>query len=300
MGLAWYLLIKQVVQRQIELDAVKQLGHFFAILAATKSFRRCLVEHRAETCVNQVFFAFLFFTLQVFFVLALDFPFPALTLQLIALAVVVFTPQVPEFPQKFLHKPPAFLGIGDIFQHLFGMTGQFRREDAGQPATDFQPIRLIFQIIGSFDHPVQFFTRLLMPKPFLMAALLPFGQILFGDGPSAELFFEDFLHAWQFIEPLHQFLARFTILQPAAQIVADGFGQSPDFSNVRVAHDFSAVATANELAVKFPQGRGFYEFHINAIRHAGMAEGLVAGVELDEQRVTIKADGADGSRIDQY
>ena len=50
----------QTFQRQIEPEAVKQLGHFFAILAATKCFRHCLVVHRAETYVNQVFLVLLF------------------------------------------------------------------------------------------------------------------------------------------------------------------------------------------------------------------------------------------------
>ena len=44
-----------------------------------------------------------------------------------------------------------------------------------------------------------------------MAALFPFGKVLFCDSASAKLFLEDSLHAGQTIEPFHQFLALFTI-----------------------------------------------------------------------------------------
>jgi hypothetical protein len=39
----------------------------------------------------------------------------ALALQLIAFAVVVFVPQMPEFVQNFLKTLPAFFGVGDVF-----------------------------------------------------------------------------------------------------------------------------------------------------------------------------------------
>jgi len=50
-----------------------------------------------------------------------------------------------------------------------------------------------------------------LPQPFRMAALFPFGKVLFCDSASAKLFLEDSLHAGQTIEPFHQFLALFTI-----------------------------------------------------------------------------------------
>ena len=41
----------------------------------------------------------------------------------------------------------------------------------------------------------------LAAQPFGVAALLPLGEVLLGDGASAELFFEEFLNVWQAVEP---------------------------------------------------------------------------------------------------
>jgi hypothetical protein len=46
------------------------------------------------------------YVFQVFLVLALNFPIPAFTLQLNALTVVVFVPEMPERSQNFLQLPP--------------------------------------------------------------------------------------------------------------------------------------------------------------------------------------------------
>src|SRR5208282_2433966 len=60
---------------------------------------------------------------------------------------------------------------------------------------------------------------------------------------------------------------------------------------------FSAVATANVLAVISGHGRGVHECLINVIRNVRVIV-FASGVEFDGQRVTVVADCADGGGVD--
>ncbi|MGO8679047.1 MAG: hypothetical protein ACLQVX_24675, partial [Limisphaerales bacterium] len=91
-------------------------------------------------------------------------------------------------------------------------------------------MRRLIEVIGLFGELAGQGTGFLLAQPFRVAALLPFGEILFVDGAAAEMLFEDVLNGGQAIEPFDQFFALFAVFDAAAQVVADAFWQPGDFS----------------------------------------------------------------------
>jgi hypothetical protein len=77
-----------------------------------------------------------------------------------------------------------------------GLEGATEREGerGGKPAGGDFEVGDGFEVGAFFSHELKHFSGLLELEPFLVAALLPFAEILFGDGASAEVFVQHALH----------------------------------------------------------------------------------------------------------
>lgn len=62
----------------------------------------------------------------------------------------------------------------------------------------------------------------------------------------------------------------------------------------------STVAARDMTDVITSQGCGLHQSDIDRRRHAGMGVDGIAGVELDEQMVSVVVHGADGRTVDEY
>ena len=82
-------------------------------------------------------------------------------------------------------------------------------------------------LVGKFTETVASFF---LQQPFLKSAVTPGGEVVFGDGATAEAVEEDGLDFGQRVEPRDKFPTKRAVVEATIKFVADGGGQAGDFS----------------------------------------------------------------------
>jgi hypothetical protein len=133
---------------------------------------------------------------------------------------------------------PAFFQIRLRHHPDIGQLGELFGQQDAQPIADGFLVSGVLQVPSMFFEGPHQINGLLSPEPFLMAASLPFREILFGDVPAIKILLEDRLDVWLFIEPSDGFLTGPAVLDLSAKLVTDGFGEAGDFAIALRAHKF--------------------------------------------------------------
>jgi hypothetical protein len=74
---------------------------------------------------------------------------------------------------------------------------------------------------------------LILEEPVAVAALFPFGKVLFGDGTVFEVSGEDGFDVGERVEPGEDGFGGNTVVEFEVELFADGVGEARDFSDAR-------------------------------------------------------------------
>ena len=127
---------------------------------------------------------FFLLALERRFLLPIHFRFQFSRWNLGAHGPVVIEPQLGQLPLDFAEALPAFFRVGLLLQKGGRQASKFGREQAGKPVADFLSIRGFIQVFGLLGEQARQGKGFLLPQPFGVAALLPLGEVLLGDGAS--------------------------------------------------------------------------------------------------------------------
>jgi len=196
------------------------------------------------------------------FVFAVDLPGPLVALDGGEDGAVVVAAEAREFAVDLAEALPSGLGIEGLIEERGGQAGEFDGDEGGEAVADLAAVGGSFEFGGLLGELGDEGKGFLLAEPIEVAGLLPIGEVLFGNGASVELGFEDFLDLGEAAEPFDEVFAGFAVFEAVAQLVADFPGQSGDFTDAGGDHKASwvwgRIKTVREQkeTKRRPQGRG--------------------------------------------
>ena len=137
---------------------------------------------------------------------------------------------------------PALFGVRVFIEHGLGEADEFDRDHGGEMVAERLGAGGLVDGLGDgldlLDELGAEDAGFLEAEPVLMAALAPFGEVLFGDGVAIEIFFEDFLNFFGSVEPGDDFGAGLAVFEASAEFMAIVFGETGDFAGAGGVHMF--------------------------------------------------------------
>jgi hypothetical protein len=141
-----------------------------------------------------------------------------------------------------------------IFDHiqLVHVIEQFGNHYAFDPATE---AGLGFEVRIFFCEMQNSGAGFPVAKPIMVTAVTPFGNVVLGDGPAAEVLGQHGFDFGQLIEPGDGVFAEDSVEQLLIQLFADGFGEAGDFTGSGfhnfLSADFEEVRRLNSRCLTF-------------------------------------------------
>jgi hypothetical protein len=225
----------QMVVRLVVVDAVNHFSQDFGGLAGTHGFEALNLgapSERFEQFLDELGSSFLLAAFFFGFGGLLEFPLALFALEGHALGAVVFAAQTGQFAVDVAEALPAFFGVGFGFEELGGETGHFGGEDGGEVVAEFGAVGGLVQVLGVFGEVGGGVAGVFAAEPLEVAGLAPVGEVLGGDGAAGELFFEEAVDLGLAVEPVDKLAGGVGVFEAAAQLRAEGMGETADFAGV--------------------------------------------------------------------
>ena len=127
---------------------------------------------------------------------------------------------------------PALFGIFHFVEFIDGL-GEFYDQVGAEIIGDVGAVAggsLLIERATLFEEFVPLGAAFASVGPIGVAAETPIGEVVFGEGASAEFFGEDALDFGQGVEPGEEFGAVGAVFEAMVEFIADGFGEAGDFS----------------------------------------------------------------------
>ena len=150
-------------------------------------------------------------------------------------AVVIAT-EAGELLVDFAETIPALFGVLMFIEHGLGEVDKFGGEEGGEAVGEAFVAELIGEFAGVFDELGGEGEGLLLAEPVLIAALAPFGEVLFRDLGINEEVCQDGLGDAVLIEPFEDFGAGFAVFEADIDFFAGVFGEAGDFAGAGGVH----------------------------------------------------------------
>jgi len=139
---------------------------------------------------------------------------------------------------------PTLFGILHFVEFIDGL-GEFHDQKGAEIIGDVGAVAvgsLLVEGATLFEEFVPLGAAIASVGPIGVAAEPPIGEVLFGEGASAEFFGEDALDFGQGVEPGEEFRAVGAVIEAVVEFIADEFGEAGDFSGAGF-HGKSFLAT---------------------------------------------------------
>ena len=125
-------------------------------------------------------------------------------------AVVVAMLEADEVAGDFAEAFPTFVAVGDFVEGV-EVFGHFGEDEAGEVFEEVFGAFVSYEFCALFVHVLESILAVPVAEPIFVAAMAPFGEVLFGDGFAGEVFVERFPGFGQFVEPREQGGAEFAV-----------------------------------------------------------------------------------------
>ncbi|MGA3267722.1 MAG: hypothetical protein ABSE16_12970 [Verrucomicrobiota bacterium] len=215
--------------REVFLEFKYAGGHHAGAIVAAKMFRMGLQFLAGVKAVEFILPLLLAGALGDGGVFGLHLPLPALAIGAGLQGAMVVAADLGQLAEDLAEALPAVRRGGFVGEQFSADFDQFDGEEAGEAVADFQAAG-VGELGLIFDQGGDPLAGILLAEPIEVAAGLPFGEVLLADGASAELAVEDFADLVRLVEPVDEAFAGFAVLEAAVEFVADGVGETGDFS----------------------------------------------------------------------
>ena len=135
-----------------------------------------------------------------------------------------------EFAGEVLESSPAIVGICDLLQGGQGLA-DFKDEEAAHGFMGVVATVVGVGFGGLFGEAIEPFESLLVPKPILIAAAAPFGEVLVGNGFAGEKVGEDGLGFREMVQPFENGASEFAVVKALIKLFTDFGGEAGDFAD---------------------------------------------------------------------
>jgi hypothetical protein len=114
-------------------------------------------------------------------------PIQTLAFELEVQGAAILAPHPGQFAVDLAETLPALFQVRLLFDKGQGHLGQLQGQDAGEAVAEGQAVGRAVNVAGLLGELFGQPEGLLLAQPVLMAAGLPFGEVLFGDGAAVKL-----------------------------------------------------------------------------------------------------------------
>ena len=135
-----------------------------------------------------------------------------------------------EVAGDFAEALPAFAAVAK-FVKVVEVFGHFGKDDAGEVLEGVTGAFVVGEFMSLLGDLLEAFLALLVAEPILVAAMAPFGEVLFADRFAVEGGVNEVPGLRQFVEPLEEGSAEFAVEEAEVELFAGLVRETGDFAD---------------------------------------------------------------------